>query len=388
MASLLVIVGVRGRPSRPSGVGPDQEAAINTLGFAASLPATPSLDGPAALSMPEQVIPPLPNPLDWAGDRIVDGVKALLRGIVNDFVDGLVAPVARFVLHTPDLLAEPTLRRLWAVSLAVLFAVAGLLVAISATAMVTGSTRLGLAAREAVSTRLAGCLLTAAISLPLVALEVQLANRVVDAFLADGFTAASNPLWTTLGKSISGNAAGGLALLISSVVAVVLLVALVVLGLARWATLWLLVVLAPIGMGFALLPGGAGVARAWWRLQLAAVFLPIANAVLLATYVAMFSSEQSGLVGALSGIAVLALMSKLPAWAAGAAIGVDGHDVTARAHVVRSRIRRVTTVAAAGAAGGPAAAAKVAVMGGRGSKKGAPQGRRGSGQATGQDPSP
>ena len=341
--------------------------------------------------MPEQVIPPLPNPLDWAGDRIVDGVKALLRGIVEDFVDGLVASVARFVLHTPDLLAEPTLRRLWAVSLAVLFAVAGLLVAISATAMVTGSTRMGLAAREAVSTRLAGCLLTAAISLPLVALEVQLANRVVDAFLADGFTAASNPLWATLGKSIGGNAAGGLALLVSSVVAVVLLVALVVLGLARWATLWLLVVLAPIGMGFALLPGGAGgagVARAWWRLQLAAVFLPIANAVLLATYVAMFSSEQSGLVGALSGIAVLALMSKLPAWAAGAAIGVDGHDVTARAQVVRSRIRRVTTVAAAGAAGGPAAAAKVAVRGGHGRKKGAPQGRRGSGQATGQDPSP
>ena len=250
----------------------------------------PGSDGPAAL----RASGPIPNPVDWVGDRVADGVESLLRRVVESFVDDLAAPVARFVLHTPDLLGEPTLRRLWLVSLAVLFAVAGLLVAISATAMATGSTRTGLAAREAVSTRLAGSMLTAAVSLPLVALEVQLANRVVDAFVGEGFDAASNPLWKTLGKAALGDPGSSLALLISSVVAVVLLVALVVLGLARWATLWLLVVLAPIGMGFSLLPGGAGVARTWWRLQLAAVFLPIANAVLLATYLAMFSSESSG----------------------------------------------------------------------------------------------
>lgn len=326
------------------------------MGYAASLPAMPWSDGPAAL----RASGPIPNPIDWVGDRVADGVESLLRRIVEDFTHELVAPVARFVLHTPDLLGEPTLRHLWAVSLGVLFAVAGLLVAISATAMVTGSTRIGLAAREAVSTRLAASLLTAGVSLPLVALEVQLANRIADAFVGEGFDAASNPLWKMLGKSVLGDPSSGIALLISAVVAVVLLVALVVLGLARWATLWLLVVLAPIGMGFALLPGGAGVARTWWRLQLAAVFLPIANAVLLATYVAMFSSEHSGLVGALSGIAVLALMSKLPAWAANAAIGVDGRDVTARAHHVRNSFRRVATVAKAGAAGGPAGAAAAA----------------------------
>lgn len=353
------------------------------MGFAALLPAMPGSDGPAAL----RASGPIPNPIDWVGDRVADGVESLLRRIVESFVNDLAAPVARFVLHTPDLLAEPTLRRLWLVSLGVLFAVAGLLVAISATAMATGSTKIGLAAREAVSTRLAGSLLTAAVSLPLVALEVQLANRVVDAFVGEGFDAASNPLWKTLGKAALGDPGSSLALLISSVVAVVLLVALVVLGLARWATLWLLVVLAPIGMGFALLPGGAGVARTWWRLQLAAVFLPIANAVLLATYLAMFSSESSGLVGALSGIAVLALMSKLPAWAANAAIGVDGHDMTSRALHARNTVRRVATVAKAAAAGGPAgaaaAAAKTAASGAAKRVGGDPQGHRGSGHPTG-----
>ena len=330
----------------------------------------PGPDVPAAL----RAAGPIPDPVDWVGSQIAGGVESLLRGVVQSFVDGLVAPVARFVLHTPDLLGEPTLRRLWLVSLGVLFAVAGLLVAISATAVVTGSTRLGLAAREAVSTRLAGSLLTAAVSLPLVALEVQLANRVVDVFLAEGLGGAGEAWAGLVVRSATGDPSAGVARLVVELVAVVLLVTLVVLGLARWATLWLLVVLAPVGMGFALLPGGAAVARTWWRLQLAAVFLPIANAVLLATYVAMFASESSGLVGALSGVAVLALMSKLPAWAAGAAIGIDGHDVTARAHRVRHTVRRVATVAAAGAAGGPAGAAKAAVMGAGGGRRGASQG--------------
>src|SRR3712207_2975502 len=203
-------VSAAGRPA--PGVGPDQEAAINTLGYAAPLPAMPASDVPAAL----HASGPIPNPIDWVGDRVADGVESLLRRIVEDFTQELAAPVARFVLHTPDLLAEDTLRRLWLVSLGVLFAVAGLLVAISATAMVTGSTRLGLASREAISNRLAGSLLTAAVSLPLVALEVQLANKVVDAFVSEGFGAASNPLWRTLGKAALGDVGSGFALLISS----------------------------------------------------------------------------------------------------------------------------------------------------------------------------
>lgn len=53
-------------------------------------------------------------------------------------------------------------------------------------------------------------------------------------------------------------------------------------------------------------------------LQLVTVFLP-SPTVLLGTYVAMFASERTGLVGALAGIAVLGLMAKLRAWGAGMA---------------------------------------------------------------------
>jgi hypothetical protein len=360
----------RGRPDGSVG-GSDQEAAINVV-FRGLLPAVAGAPWPAAhplLTFAQTVLPTgpmpdgtvlaldLPNPLSgvssFLGGQIVDAVSALLRAVSQDFLNQLAAPVARYVLSTPDLLAEPTLRAFWLTSLAVLLACVGLLVALAGLAIIPGDTRLGLAAREVIATRLWGCVLTASVSLPLLALEVGLANRMVNAFIGSGFAAGHNPLWTALQQAASGDLAAGLAVLLTATVGVILLVALVLLGLARWATLWLLVVLAPLAMGFALLPGGAGVARLWWRLQLATVFLPVANAVLLGTYVAMFTSTTSGLTGALAGVAVLALMTKLPAWIAGAAVGVDGSDLSPRLRRGgRVGGRLVTTVVSAATPGG------------------------------------
>jgi hypothetical protein len=291
---------------------------------------------------------------DFVGDHLGDAVKSLLSALSKDFLDQLAAPVARYVLHTPDLLAEVSLRRFWLVALSVLLACTGLLVAIAGLAVSTGAqSRLGMLARESLGVRLPGCLVTAAVSLPLVAVEVELANRLVDTFLTTGFASGNNPLWVALGQAVNGDAGAGLAVVVTTAVGVVLLVALVVLGLARWATLWLLVVLAPLAMGFALLPGGAGVGRLWWRLQMATVFLPVANAILLGTYVAMFTSDRSGLVGALSGVAVLALMTKLPGWVAGHATHVDAGELTGRirrstATPKRMAVRSIAPMSSAG----------------------------------------
>lgn len=335
----------------------------------------------------------MPNPLDGVGgfvsQQIVEAATALLKALSEDFLAQLAAPVARYVLSTPDLLAEPTLRTFWLVSLTSLTVCAGLLVALAGLAIIPGSSsRWGQSAREAVGVRLPACLLTASISLPLVALEVAMANRLIAAFVDEGFAAGDNPLWTALSQAVQGDAGAGLALLVTTAVGVVLLVGLVVIGLGRWATLWLLVILAPVVMGFALLPGGEGLTRLWWRLQLATVFLPVANAVLLGTYVAMFTSQNSGLVGALAGVAVLALMAKLPSWIAGAAIGVDGGELTGRVRRGGRAGRRVVTTVA-GVAGGPATSVVAAAGSGRpGRPVGAAGARVGSQGVGGPDAGP
>jgi hypothetical protein len=306
------------------------------------LPATPVVDlGPLRPQLS------VPNPISGLGSYIVghvsDAVTELLRALTDNFLSQLAAPVAEYVLHTPDLAGEATLTRYWLVSLSVLAACLGLLLALAGTAIITGpSNRLGIAAREALGVRLAGGVATAAVSLPVVALEVGLANRIVDVFVGSGFAAGHNPLWTALSQAGHGNVGSGLAVLVTVTVGVVLLVALLVEALARWATLWLLVVLAPLAMGLSVLPGGQRYASLWWRLQALAVLLPIANAVLLGTYVAMFTSEQTGLVGALAGVAVLALMTKIPGWATGAALHIGGSEVSSR--LARSQRAASSTV--------------------------------------------
>jgi hypothetical protein len=338
----------------------DPEAAIITNALVAFLPAASPATGPGAQL-------PIPNPFGFVGDGIGSAIRGLLHDLVDDFLHNLAEPVLRYVLHTPDLLAEPTLRRLWVTSLAALFVLAGLLVGIAGTAMITGSsTRMGMAAREAVGVRLASAMLTAAVSLPVVALEVQLANKLVDALTAAGLDGASEPITSVFVRHLSGDLGSSLALLVTTLVGVVFLVVLTVLGLARWATLWLLVVLAPFAAGLSLLPSGGAAMRAWWRLQVTAVFLPIAHAVLIATWLAMFSSDKTGFIGALAGVATLALMAKLPGWAAGAAMGLDGgtvvHQVRRTHGYARLAVRTVAAAKTGGASAAVGAAAKSAPL--------------------------
>jgi hypothetical protein len=94
----------------------------------AFLPAASPATGPGAQL-------PTPNPLGFVGDGIGSLIRGLLRDLVDDFLKNLAEPVLLYVLHTPDLLAEPTLRRLWATSLAALFVLAGLLVGIASPAI-------------------------------------------------------------------------------------------------------------------------------------------------------------------------------------------------------------------------------------------------------------
>ena len=112
----------------------------------------------------------VPNPLDGVGSlmggQLVTAVTDLLRAFTQDFLSQLAAPVATYVLRTPDVLGEPSLRSSWLIAVAALVACAGLLVALAGLAIIPGDTRLGHSARHAVGTRLPACLLTATISLP------------------------------------------------------------------------------------------------------------------------------------------------------------------------------------------------------------------------------
>jgi hypothetical protein len=252
------------------------------------------------------------NPFHGAGD--------LLTGAATALANTLAGPLARYLLATRGL-GDPALAALWRISLAVLAAALVLPVAIWGVSAATGATRR--LSGSALRTPLAA-LATAVLALPATRMEAALANAVSAALLPR----PAAPLWLAL--TVPAGAGRGLAAAAGSLLAALALFAVAVLALARWATLWLLVALAPVAMGFALLPGAGRLTGTWWRLQTTAVFLPVAQAVLLATYLAMFAHSRAGLTGALAGIAMLLLLAKLPGWAAGLALGLEGRDFSGR----------------------------------------------------------
>ena len=246
-------------------------------------------------------------------------MNPLLAAVRLAVVRALSGPLAGYLLHTADPSRDPALGALWRTALGCLAAVLVVPLALTGLAVVTGRPRPQPGRHHLLA------LATAVLALPASGLEVGLANRLVDAVLAP---AGAARLW---GRLAAVHTPGReLAVSVAGLLVVVLLVVVAVLALARWATLWLLVGLAPLAMAAALLPGGDRLPGTWWRLQVTAVFLPVAQAVALATDVALFATGRSPLVAALAGIAVLALVAKLPRWAAGVAIGVELRDLGGR----------------------------------------------------------
>lgn len=272
--------------------------------------------------------------------QLVGALAGVLRAVVSSLLHGLLVPVSAYLLHTPPLLAQPGLRRLWLTALAALFALAGVLTAVAALAgIVTPRWRAGSAGRIVLG------LLTAATALPLVALEAQLANALVDAFLPAGAELARGPLVGALTAAVAGSGTARLGLLLVAATGTILLAALALEALLRWAVLWLLVILAPLVMALGMLPGGVPTVRLWWRLQVGAVFLPVAHAALLAAYAALFASTR-GLTAALAGVAVLALLARLPLWVAGQAVHLGPRELAGpgrRAALDLTRLRARAT---------------------------------------------
>jgi hypothetical protein len=271
---------------------------------------------------------PVPG-LASAGALLAHGLGSALTALARDLVvgllHGLLLPITTYLLRTPDLLSQRGLREIWLTALGCFAVLCVPLVALSGAVVAAGRAQAG-----APLTRLAGCAATAVVALPVVAWEARLADALVAALLPQVADLASTPLVTALAGAAAGSGADRLGLLAVSLVGTLLLALLAVQALLRWAALWLLVGLAPLVAALGLLPGDGGPSclRLWWRLQLGTVFLPVAHAVLLGSYAAMFAGDTNGLVAALAGVGVLVLLTRLPAWAAGQAVHLGPRDVT------------------------------------------------------------
>jgi hypothetical protein len=283
-------------------------------------------------------------PWDWPG-RVKDAVFGTIGDAINDWFKGIVAsalgPVfdlfARTVFSTPDLTSQPRLLSLWRVSLGiadaalVLFAVGG-----GALVMTGGGVNARLTAKELLPRLLLGAL-AANLSLLVVTQVTTVANSVAQAIVGAGGDPRS--VSEEMADLVSGAFTNPFLALLGLVV-VVLGLFVVAVYVLRIAVLVVLVAGAPLLLVCHALPHTEQLARLWWRATVAALFVPVAQALLLAaTLRILLSSEllglsSSGLVDLLVVSCLLYLMFKVPLAAANAVKSGSGSRTWERTKTV------------------------------------------------------
>jgi len=225
-------------------------------------------------------------PWDWPG-RIKDAIFGSIGDAINDWFKGIVqaalGPVfdlfARTVFSTPDLGSQPRLLSLWRVSLGIadaaliMFAVVG-----AAIVMTDGGVGARLTAKEVLPRLLAGAL-AANLSLLVVTQVTRLANSVAEVIVGAGGDPRS--VSEQMAELVSGAFTNPFLALLGLVV-VVLGLMVVAVYVLRIAVLVVLVAGAPLLLVCHALPQTDHLARLWWRATLAALAVPVAQALLLA----------------------------------------------------------------------------------------------------------
>ena len=294
-------------------------------------------------------------PWDWPG-RARDAVFGTIGDAINDWFKGIVqsalGPVfdlfSRTVFSTPDLTSQPRLLSLWRVSLGVadaalvLFAVGG-----GAVVMTNGGLNARLTAKELLP-RLLIAALAANLSLLVVAQVTAIANSVAAAIMGAGGDPRS--VSEEMAELVSGAFTNPFLALLGLVV-VVLGLFVVAVYVLRIAVLVVLVAGAPLLLVCHALPHTEQLARLWWRATLAALFVPVAQALLLAaTLRILLSSEllglsSSALVDLLVVSCLLYLMFKIPLAAANAVKSGAGSRAWERTKTVVVRTGKAVAAA-------------------------------------------
>ena len=153
---------------------------------------------------------------------------------------------------------------------------------------------------------------------------VSIANALSSGFLAGGVdpAKASERLSQDVAQYVTG---GGIFLILLGLVCAVFAVVLLVLYIIRAALILLLVCAAPVMLLGHALPQTEGIAQLWWRAMTAALFVQVAQALILALAVQVFLtpsghgalglSAAGGLIDVLVALCLLWLLVKVPFWA-------------------------------------------------------------------------
>ncbi len=294
-------------------------------------------------------------PWEWPG-RIKDAAFGSIGDAINDWIKGIVqsalAPVfdlfSRTVFTTPELTSQDRLLSLWRISLGIadaaliLFALTG-----GGIVMSTGDVGTRLTAKE-VLPRLLFAAVAANSSLLIVDQVTRLSNSVAGAIVGSGGDPRS--VADQLAELVSG-AFNNPFLALLGLVVVVLGLFVVAVFVLRIAALVVLIAGAPLLLVCHALPHTEHLARLWWRATLAALAVPVAQALVLAAALRivlssdMLGLSSGGLVDLLVVACLLYLIFKIPLLAANAVRSGSGSRTWSQTKTVLVNTGKAVTAA-------------------------------------------
>jgi hypothetical protein len=319
-------------------------AVAATMALATPATAAPGgAAGPPAPTPGIEVGPPLPTPppasprheevdagheddpgfFDIPG-KVKKAINDWFRGLVNDALNPALKLVGDTLLSTPQVTGQARIRQFWLYTLGIANGLLVLFIAVAGAIVMHHET---LQTRYALKDALPRLLLAAVAanaSLAISGQMVSVANALSSGFMAGGVdpAKASERLAQYVVQTVAD---GGIFLILLGLVCAVFAVVLLILYIVRAAIIVLLVCAAPVMLLCHALPQTEGLAHLWWRAMTAALFVQVAQALILAAAVQVFFTPSGhgalglastgSLIDVLVALCLLWLLVKVPFWA-------------------------------------------------------------------------
>lgn len=299
--------------------------------------------GPPAPTPGIEVGPPLPTPAPMSPDdeaidvgeeedpgffdvpgKIKKAINDWFRGLVEDALNPALKLVGETLLSTPQVTGQERVKEFWTYSLGVANALLVLLIVVAGAIVMHHETvQTSYALKDALP-RIGLAAVAANASLAISGQMVSFANALSSGFLTGGVdpAKASERLSQYVVQTVAD---GGIFLILVGLVCAVFAVVLLVLYIVRAAIIVLLVCAAPLMLICHALPQTEGLAHLWWRAMTAALFVQVAQALILAAAVRVFFTPSGhgalglantgSLIDLLVALCLLWLLVKVPFWA-------------------------------------------------------------------------
>jgi len=224
------------------------------------------------------------------GCQVGQAIDSWFAGLVTSAINPLFSLLGRTLLATPQLGGLPTVRDLWAGSLAIADTCYVLLVLAGGIVVMSHQTLQTSYAIKQIAPRLVTGFAAANLSLLAAGKAITLADGLSAALAGQGLNpAAAAAMLRSLTERIAGSA--GMFFILLALFAVVLVLVLTVIYVARLMLTVVLLAIAPLALACHALPHTENIARWWWRAFAGILAIQAAQAVVLVAALRLFFTE-------------------------------------------------------------------------------------------------